>query len=133
MLAEAGTAVNKKRIVRGAAGILGDGHAGGAAEAVTVTFDEVVEGVVGIEVGVDGDALDAGDDVGVLDLLYFFLGQGYVGIADSGCRLGCRISYCSVLDHRHLIHQFRIRSDHSFEGLAEYVDEVGLNEFREIA
>ena len=60
-LAETGTSVNKKRIVCGAAGILGDGHSGCAAEAVAVTLDEVVEGVVGVEVGVDGDALDAGD------------------------------------------------------------------------
>lgn len=122
-----------KRIVCGVAGILGDCHAGGAAEAVAVSLYEAVKGVGRVEIGIDGDAFQAGNHVRVLDLLYLVLGQGYVGIDDFGRRFSCRVSYCGVLHDGYLVHQSCLGAYDPFQGLAEYVDEVGFYEFGEVA
>ena len=65
--AEPHAAVDQQRIEGGASGLLRHGITGTAGQSVAIPFDEGVEGVVGVEVALDLDLAQAGDDERVLD------------------------------------------------------------------
>ena len=128
-LSQTGTSVYKKRIVGGVAGIGCDGHAGCSSQAVAVSFYKIVERVVVVEVGIDCDALDAGNDVRIVYLLHFVLGQGYVGIDYLSSLSAGRIPYCGILHHGNFVYETGLFSDDPFHGRAQYADEVLLDVF----
>ena len=113
-LSQTGASVYKKRIVRGASGILGNSQSGCAAETVAVSFNEILKRVIVVEIGIDRYALDAGNHVRVVYFLYFLLGQGDVRIDNPGVRSACRIAYSGVLYNRYLIYELCILPDNSF-------------------
>ena len=128
-LSQTGASVYKKRIVRGVSGILGNRQSGRAAETVAVSFNEILKRVIVVEIGIDSYALDAWNHIRVIDFLHLFLGQGDVGIDDSGVRSAGRIAYSGVLYNRYLIYELCILSDNPFHGGTQDVYVVGLDVF----
>ena len=126
-LAETHVAVQQQRVEGGLTGFLGHGVAGGTSQAVAVALDEVLQGIVGAQLRIDAQLVEAGNHkrVGNRALAIFInidwqFGHGIVSGVACLRRQGCDEGLCrDGLIHHDAVFQHasgtQLHSYHSFQ------------------